>query len=338
MDIFKTDFVKQSLASYSGPKKTMTTYTFVSCPFHSEKTPSCQVKHDQHKNERSGNFRCFGCGAHGSWNLLAEHLGLPLWGKQRVSKVPQVSFEGMDSELLGDAPLKKETLRLFKMGGLAAQYAGIKDSWRGFPLDFLKSVGAKICMVEENRRYYIYLPVEVKGELRGYIKALPKKVEGLPSYFNAPGKWGAKYGLFPFDYSVKLMKDKRLDYLVLVEGPRDALRLLQEGIPAVSILGTQSWSKSKVRLLEFSGARRIILMLDGDAAGRKATKLLYSGVRKFGGTETVVAPPLHENFDVQVFKLWEYELLPSFKEKGYDAGNCPRSIIRDLRNMCNGTI
>ena len=334
--MFKVDFVKQALSGYSGIKKILTTYSFVSCPFHSEKTPSCRVKHDQHKPTRAGYYNCFGCGAHGHWNELAEQLGLPLWGKQNTSKVPAVSFEGTDDVLLGAEDLKKETLRIFALSGLAAQYAGIKDQWRGFPVDFLQSVGAKICMVEETRRYYVYLPVNINGKLRGYIKAFPKKVEGYPSYLNGPGAWGAKYGLFPFDYAVKLMRDKGLNYLVLVEGPRDALRLLYHGIPAIAILGTQSWTKHKIRLLEFSGASRVVIMMDGDVAGKKAARLLKTGLRKNKDTYEQVAPPLTENFGVEVFKLWDYEILESCKDGAYDPGNCPKSIIRDLRKVCDG--
>ena len=42
---------------------------FVCCPFHSEKTPSCQVNDDQ------GRFHCFGCGAKGD--------AFDYWGKSR---------------------------------------------------------------------------------------------------------------------------------------------------------------------------------------------------------------------------------------------------------------
>lgn len=77
-------------------------------------------------------------------------------------------------------------------------------------------------------------------------------------------------------------------------------------------------------------------MMDGDAAGKKAAKMIYSGIRKFGNTQEVVTEPLHENFDVTVFKLWDYEIVPSCKDGSYDAGNAPKSIIRDLQRVCDG--
>lgn len=330
----KYELVRSSLESHTGKKKLNTYYSFVLCPFHTERTPSCQVWHNPHQQKFIGSFKCRGCGAHGGWNKIAEHFGFPTWSNKPTLDVPHLNFGNTDESLLGEQSSKKETLKLFKLGGLAAQYAGLsKDSWRGFSFEFLSSLNAKIAMVEETKRYYLYLPVIIKGTTRGYIKALPKKVDNYPSYLNAPGGWGIKYGLFPYDYSVALMKEKGLGTLVLVEGPRDALRLLSYGIPALAILGTQSWSKWKVRLLEFSGAKRLNLMLDGDLAGRKATRLLKTGVRLNDQVKEQVAPPLTELFDVTVFKLWEYELPPNFEESAYDPGNCPRSILRELKEQ-----
>lgn len=36
-------------------------YKMISCPFHSDSTPSCQIKHSTWR------FQCFSCGLHGDW-------------------------------------------------------------------------------------------------------------------------------------------------------------------------------------------------------------------------------------------------------------------------------
>jgi len=57
--------------------------------------------------------------------------------------------------------------------------------------------------------------------------------------------------------------------VVLVEDPWSVMRLAQIGIPALALLGT-TLSQAQHSLLE--GAPQILLMLDGDSAGRLATQ------------------------------------------------------------------
>lgn len=57
--------------------------------------------------------------------------------------------------------------------------------------------------------------------------------------------------------------------VVVVEGPWDVLRLAQLGVPAVALLGTHL-SDEQARLLE--GVGRVVVMLDGDVAGRAASR------------------------------------------------------------------
>jgi DNA primase len=59
--------------------------------------------------------------------------------------------------------------------------------------------------------------------------------------------------------------------VVLVEDPWSVMRLAQIGIPALALLGT-TLSQAQHSLLE--GAPQILLMLDGDGAGRLATREL----------------------------------------------------------------
>ena len=168
--------------------------------------------------------------------------------------------------------------------------------------------------------------IVIRGKQRGYIKAQIEKPKdkAIPSYINSSGSWSLKYGLFPYDFATQMMKAKELSTLVLVEGPRDALRLLKYGIPAMCIMGTQSWGAAKLRLLEFTSATRIVLMMDGDLAGRKATRMISTGLDVNGNQ---IAPPIASSFLVKTVRLWNAD------EPGLDPGNCQLDILRSVRRL-----
>src|SRR6185503_2323141 len=170
--------------------------------------------------------------------------------------------------------------------------------WRGIKTNLLIKMGAKVCIISKDDYSYkrLWLPVHINGELRGYIKARFRKDPNFPSYINAKGKWSRTHGLFPFDPAIELMRKLGSKTIVLVEGQRDALRLIAAGIPAMCILGTQSWSDTKAKLLELAGVRRLILLMDGDCAGKEATKLLK--------------PKVSDMFKVVAIKLWALEGSP----------------------------
>ena len=176
----------------------------------------------------------------------------------------------------------------------------------------------------------MYMPVNVDGETKGYIKARMKKVDGKPSYINLRGNWVSHYGLFPFDYTMQNLVNKTV---VLVEGQRDALRLLSFGIPALCIMGTQNWTVHKARLLEMHGVDTVYIFMDGDDAGIHGTEKVWE--------------LSHDLFDTHVIKLWQIKGSPwlkykdcenpskTAKENGeelYDPGNCPDTILHKLRN------
>jgi hypothetical protein len=208
--------------------------------------------------------------------------------------------------------------------------------WRGIRTNLLIDVGCTL--IEQYREKFIYMPVNVKGTEKGFIRARLKKVKDKPSYLNKAGKWSENFGLFPYDYSVKLMQDLGLDTLVLVEGPRDALRLLSEDIPAIAILGTQSWSKRKGITLELSGARCVIICGDGDCAGIAANEMIQEKLTGLVNTEI---------FDLcgKDSPYWPFrnEESPttSAKAKGvdlWDPASMPKTKVRQLRRLLGATV
>lgn len=313
------EFITQQFNSYSGTRKRINdTSFFISCPVHSEKTPSGRVYLDP--NSRSpGFFHCYGCGCKLRYDELAPKIGLKpfKWAMPTLQEAPKIFREVEE--------VKKDVLEFFDLPH--------DKSWRAIPTNLLIDLGASICKNAWSDERFVWLPVRIKTALKGYIRARLRKIPDKPSYLNKKGRWSENYGLFPYDYAVKVMLEEGLRTLVLVEGPRDALRLLNHKIPAIAILGTQSWSETKSRMLALSGAKSIVLMMDGDDAGIKACRL--------------VTPLMEKMLEVSTFSLHgkdspyhqfrnEDEPSKAAKAKGvelWDPGNCPMKKIAELRKL-----
>lgn len=316
-DMERRDLVQQQIALV--PKVKMKhDMAMIPCPFHADINPSCAV-YFKPSSSHPGSWYCFGCGAHGLWDELAEALGLEKFEqkpKDKYSHPIQITFQSYSNNeklIFKDLPKHKV--------------------WRGISTNLLIDIGCKLCKVVydsgSKSDTFIYMPVIINNQTEGYIKARLKKVEDKPSYINKKGSWAKSRGLFPFDYAIsKMTKNKAV---VLVEGQRDALRLLGNGIPALCIMGTQSWNDNKSMLLDIHGVKKVLIFLDGDDAGIAGTKLLYSSIKKY-------IP------DVQVIKLWSWPGSPYLKYKNkkdalahgtehWDPFNCPQEIIDEIREL-----
>ncbi len=100
----------------------------------------------------------------------------------------------------------------------------------------------------------------------------------------------------------------------------------------MSMLGTQSWSNQKSRLLEFAGVTRLVLFLDGDDAGRNATRFLRTGFRLTTDEQPSITP-LVEIFDLKVVRLWNAKIPKDHPEPKLDPGNVPDRFLTNLRRL-----
>jgi hypothetical protein len=322
-------------------------YSFVRCPFHSERTPSLRVKHSSFAL-KTGSYKCFGCGKFGGWNELADELALERFeskGEFPDGKLPEFKPDRYDANLLSEfneglSDKKEEVLEFFSLRDMeAVERAGLVNAeWRGYKLDFLrKKIKAKL-ILKNGYRWYLYLPVRISGKEVGHIKAQihKPKDKGIPSYINASGPWSLTSGLFPLDYAHELMQEHGLLSIVLVEGPRDALRLCSLGIPCVAILGTHSWSDRKTAALSYIGVENVITCFDGDLAGKLASRLIVHGERILANGTVVKAEgfePINTAFNVKEVKLWNIPIPDGHKEDKLDPGNIPESIIKKIRKL-----
>lgn len=222
---------------------------------------------------------CFGCGAKGSWNTLAKHLGLRLWNANDEDIETTFVFKSnkkIKEELVSEGHIFKKLSNSLK--------------WKSYDKDFLINFDARLLYDERCKATYLYLPMYYLNNVYGYCKVKLNKEDPGPKYwFNA----GIRKPLYPIDY---IIEKNHTQCVCLVEGIADAFRCIKNGIPALALLGTEltSFMSSQLEILAIPN---IILCLDGDAAGigaMKGTKFkegLYKKLTKLGYAVKIAIPP-----------------------------------------------
>ncbi len=278
-----------------------------SCPFHSEKTPSCTVFTD------SQNFYCFGCGAGGdvitfvmkienldfteAVKLLAQRSGLELPQKnaagsqlaKRKTRIYEMNrlaanffylnlLKGSDKQGLAYFANRKLSPQTIKKYGLG--YA--PDSWdtltkylrdKGYSDEeivdaWLGGRSRKGNNVFDMFRKRVMFPVI---DLRGNIIGFGGRVldDSQPKYLNT-GKTPV------FDkgsnvFSMNFAKNSQTKRIILCEGYMDVIALNQAGFEnAVATLGT-AITPDQARLISHY-AEEVIIAYDSDGAGQKAAQ------------------------------------------------------------------
>ena len=276
-----------------------------SCPFHSEKTPSCTIFTD------TQSFYCFGCGAGGdvitfvmkaenldfseAVKLLAQRSGMevPEYGnkdsgyakrKTRIYEMNRIAanhfytnlFKGPDKTGLQYFANRKLTPQTIKKYGLG--YA--PDSWSDLT-DLLRSKGYTDEEIadawlggQKNGRTFDMFRKRVMFpiiDLRGNIIGFGGRVldDSQPKYLNT-GKTPV------FDkgsnlFSMNFAKNSNAKRLILCEGYMDVIAVNQAGFEnVVATLGT-AITPDQARLISHY-AEEVVVAYDSDGAGQKATQ------------------------------------------------------------------
>lgn len=267
--------INEEIDKIDGYKKRTATNIEIVCPFHEDSKPSCSINLSHEAKVRIGTFSCWACEERGGWNKLAAKLGLRQvkdWQHfngttagafQRVSKYRK-DFENTNNYSLD---------RLFEEVGGAVLPWPKKKEWRGYKGSLLTAVQGYMFNEDKRDELMLVLPIYINGRFRGGVKAFWEKPKEGPSYLNISGDWVMDYGLLGYDY----VRDKDLwgcDSIVLVEGPRDWLRMAQNKIPCCAILGSKMFAETKLMLLIALGVKKIYSLADNDKAGRGMVKLI----------------------------------------------------------------
>jgi DNA primase len=213
-------------------------------PDHADSNPSLRVDRD------SGLFHCFACGFGGNRNTLLKNLGIEL--------TPQDFDELRIADLRNRAALSRYFEDLVQPKTIERlPGAAITEPFRGVAPEIL----AKIGIIRNRRMGRILIPIEIGGHLRGYtMRALfgqkPKYIHSSDVKFSEL--------LFPYDFIERQGIHKPI---FLVEGPFDALGLINIGHLALCIFGVDSWSDKKLELLINLQPSKVIILFDNDEAG-----------------------------------------------------------------------
>lgn len=224
------------------------------CPFHNEKTPSFSV------DRKSNIFKCFGCGEMGDAIAFVSKIKNiePLNAAKCLADMYRID--------LGDCPNRVSIKDYLK--------ACIRDvdktdyfAKRGIAAATVK----KYCLGYDVKRNAIVLPYS--SELRYYQtrSIVDKKFfkptteeAGAEPLFNRNALWGASK-----------------EPVFIVESPLCALSVMQCGSPAVSLCGVGGLSKLVKEVKDKKPNAPLVLCLDNDEPGKKASKSLADELSKF---------------------------------------------------------
>ncbi len=277
-----------------------------SCPFHSEKTPSCTVFTD------TQSFYCFGCGAGGdviTFIMKIENLDFT----EAVKLLAQRSGLEIPKENSRDSQLAKRKTRIYEMNRLAANFfytqlikgsdkSGLRyfadrklspqtikkyglgyapDSWNALT-DMLRSKGysddeitdawlgsrsKKGNIFDIFRKRVMFPIIDLRGNIIGFGGRVLDNSQ--PKYLNT--------GATPvFDkgsnlFSMNFAKNADTKRLILCEGYMDVIAVNQAGFEnVVATLGT-AITPDQARLMSHY-AEEVVIAYDSDGAGQNATQ------------------------------------------------------------------
>ena len=227
------------------------------CPFHEHSG----TKYKLAIKKDGSAVHCWVCGWSGTWNKLAKTLGMqPL----------EQEFAQLKARLVMEEEPEPQFVELPKIEPLAIKLPRFGNG-PDLPKKFLKEFHAHSWYDPISRADRILFEVLIP-DLVGWF-ALRVDQLTLPKQRNMKGRWVKNKALFPLFHPLVQSKT-----IVLVEGPFDALRLIYEGIPAISIFGTGNWSRYKRNLL-ITKYRNFVLAFDGDDAGRLCSSLVYDDLK-----------------------------------------------------------
>jgi|GEM_PF-2625626 len=269
-------------------------FIHVVCPFH----PNSGTKLKLGFSRKTGGMHCWVCEKKGHWNEYAELKQLESF---RVNDPRLQDFKALArqfDELLHEKHVESPDW-LERWHG----------RWRNLDGPFLRSIPSYMWFDEASGAKRILWPVYMDDQFKGCMAARLHH-DTWPKTRNLAGINAARI-LWPFDHP--LVRDSRS--IVLVEGQFDALRLLSQNIPAVSIMGTGNWSVHKLNRLAARGVERIVIAMDGDVPGELAADEIRAAAQN--------------RFDVRTFPL--PDPTPEERACGIDAldpGNCCERYVR----------
>lgn len=272
-ELYKVAWYYNLIYDYSNNQK-------IVCPFHEDINPSLVLNFEENK------WFCFGCNRSGDAKDFVKEFekkynnlnDLKAYLKYlRILKSKKCS--DLKLNLARSKKVKKQDEDLyneaydFYFGLKTLDWAKVNDKEiraarkymlnRGFTIKVLNQIKAKYTYQDN---YKIIFPMFDNGEFKGWVcRTTDPEIEKKRKYLYNSGF--SRATTLVGDYGSK-------DYVIVVEGYMDRLKLVQYGINnVVAILGWKM-SSEQIKKLKSKGIKTIISALDNDEYGKKGTKFL----------------------------------------------------------------
>lgn len=283
------------------------------CPFHEDHHPSLTV------NPEKQYFTCFACGEKGDVIHFLQKIERVSFGEAvKKLKIENGKLK-IKSEVKPEVKLTKrvcetEKRNLLFFSSLLPAASGDSDltpTW----LDF--GVGTSPAMVVgewKAMRNRLVFPIrDEEGILVGFGARRLTETSGSPKYINSPTSelYRKNEILYGLHIARKVIREKQ--YAILVEGYKDVLAMHAAGFRnTVALCGTALCDGHIALLKKYTS--RVLVMLDADTAGRKASEkavylLRMQGIRAYG-----VELPEGEDPD-SLFRLWGKDRFTGYLRK-----------------------
>lgn len=283
------------------------------CPFHEDHHPSLSV------NLEKQYFTCFACGEKGDVIHFLQKIERVSFGEAvKKLKIENGKLK-IKSEVKPEVKLTKRVCETEKQNLLFFSYllpaasgdSDLTPTW----LDF--GVGTSPAMVVgewKAMRNRLVFPIrDEEGILVGFGARRLTETLGSPKYINSPTSelYRKNEILYGLHIARKVIREKQ--YAILVEGYKDVLAMHAAGFRnTVALCGTALCDGHIALLKKYTS--RVLVMLDADTAGRKASEkavylLRMQGIRAYG-----VELPEGEDPD-SLFRLWGKDRFTGYLRK-----------------------
>ena len=242
-------------------------------------------------NVDSGLWQCFKTGRSGNFTrLYAEAEGIPYFRAQRDLMIKNFEFLGEEVPELDrpETKLELDTSKLIpiNLDSVDSENKKVVDAW-----NFLFSRALFNLNEEEDAPFYLCL----EGKFSDRI-IIPFEADGVVFYFQAralydqtPKYLNPSTEIAPKPSDILYPYDENEDYLVVCEGPLDALSLQRKGINATATIGSSVSPRQAEILSTFQG--KIILGYDNDEAGQRGIEKFDKTRKEMRMTGFEVCPP-----------------------------------------------
>lgn len=356
------------------------------CPFHSEKTPSFFVSDQLQRYRCFGcgetgdsldflqKYEAMSFGE--ALKYLADQAGIQLKEYQRTSEddlrerllailnlakeyyhylLTSHKVGKKARDYLKERSITKESIKLFNLGYSVGSWDGLVKylhKKKKYPLEEIEQTG--LIIKGKGGRYYdrfrgrIMFPLkDHRGRVVGFSGRLLEKEAKEAKYINTPETKLYHKSKMLFGYKELLNEIKKKEEVIVVEGEFDVVSSAQVHVNNIVAIKGSALTKEQVKLLARI-AKKILLCLDADDAGIKATKRAIEVVGEIdielrvidlsvveGGAKDVDelarhSPKLWRELEDQSISVYEFLLRFSLRNHDPETPEGKREIVKEI--------